>query len=294
MKKLIIILAMCMTTSAFAQNSFPTENAIWNESRSGNYSIYGLLGESIWNDTVRYSNLYQFSDTILSEANIIGSVAILRTDEQKVWLLQPFGEVLLYDFASDVGDTIWHNGINQYGYITPCSDCYSVVFSTSMYNGRKLINVRLHVENYEIDLPYTWIEGIGCSFGLLMGIRYLPMSQNIYDYMLNCFKHNDTVKYVSTLPCGKCFCQQNGIENNELDNFIKIYPNPTKDMLNIEVSENIEIKHISIYSMDGRTIQKETDLLKYRELNISNLEFGTYIINIETDKGIFRSLIIKN
>jgi hypothetical protein len=285
-----------MATSALAQNSFPTSNAIWNESIRGVYSIYGLLGESIYNDTVRYSNLYQFSDTILSEVNIIKGIAALRTDGQKVWTLASHGDVLLYDFSVEVGDTVWHNGINQYGYITPCNNCYSVVHSTSMYNDRKLINVILHVEDSAVDEIRTWVEGVGCVFGLLMGIRYLPiMGQSIYDYDLHCFKHNDTVKYLINFPCGKCFCQQiGGIENNEVDiNLIKIFPNPTKGIISIEVSENIKIKHISIYSIDGKIIQENTFCFEFNGLNISNLNAGTYIINIETNRGIFRSLINK-
>ena len=84
-----------------------------------------------------------------------------------------------------------------------------------------------------------------------------------------------------------------GISENTTFN-IQVFPNPTKDILNIKASENIEIKYISIYSIDGEIILKETDFLKYRELNISNLDIGVYIIFIETDKGIFRSLINKN
>ena len=70
MKKLYLILVMCIATSAFAQNSFPTSNAIWNESIFVNdrqsEELFGLLGDTIINEKL-YSKLYEFTDTILSQ-----------------------------------------------------------------------------------------------------------------------------------------------------------------------------------------------------------------------------------
>ena len=84
MKKLIIILFTILSISSYAQESFPTSNAIWNESVEGHYSTYGLLGDTIIND-VLYSKLYEFSDTLLSEVNIKNYIGAFRNEGKKVW-----------------------------------------------------------------------------------------------------------------------------------------------------------------------------------------------------------------
>ena len=74
MKRKFLILIFCAATNAFAQDSFPTSNAIWNESIYVNgisrTMLYGLLGDTIIND-ILYSKLYQLSDTVLSGVAII-------------------------------------------------------------------------------------------------------------------------------------------------------------------------------------------------------------------------------
>ena len=74
---------------------------------------------------------------------------------------------------------------------------------------------------------------------------------------------------------------------------ISIYPNPTKDILNIDIPENINIKSISIYSMDGTLVKRNKYFYNSEQLNISKLNAGSYILNIETDNTNFSKIIIK-
>jgi hypothetical protein len=74
-------------TSSFAQNYFPTSNAIWNESILNYNSYYGLLGDTLIND-MNYSKLYQFSDTVLSIENIQKYIGAIRNEGQKVFFLR--------------------------------------------------------------------------------------------------------------------------------------------------------------------------------------------------------------
>jgi hypothetical protein len=73
-----------------------------------------------------------------------------------------------------------------------------------------------------------------------------------------------------------------------------IYPNPTTGILNIEVTESIAIKSISIYNVEGKLIKKNKYFINSQQLDISNFKKGNYIINIETDKGNFNQIIVKN
>lgn len=72
---------------------------------------------------------------------------------------------------------------------------------------------------------------------------------------------------------------------------IKLYPNPVKDFLKINVPENQIIKEINIYNMAG---QKVKTIPSQKEINVENLPKGNYIIDIKTDKNQrFSSKFIK-
>lgn len=72
---------------------------------------------------------------------------------------------------------------------------------------------------------------------------------------------------------------------------VKLYPNPVKDILNLEYPINTAIKNISIYDISGRLLlQNDTN---FKQLNISQLALGTFILEMETSKGRVVSKFIK-
>jgi hypothetical protein len=70
---------------------------------------------------------------------------------------------------------------------------------------------------------------------------------------------------------------------------IQLFPNPVQDKLNINTDE--EIKNLSIYSLDGKLIRKYNGFESF--IHVEFLNQGTYLIEIETSKGISRQRIIK-
>lgn len=76
--------------------------------------------------------------------------------------------------------------------------------------------------------------------------------------------------------------------DNQL-NGVVVYPNPAKSVLNIENAEN---STIVIYDLLGRVILTKNNISLYEQLNVSNLNIGTYLIKIsnngqvKTDKFI--------
>ena len=78
-------------------------------------------------------------------------------------------------------------------------------------------------------------------------------------------------------------------------NTISIYPNPTKGLVNI-VSNNYEIKNISIFDISGKEIVTNDDVNSNNfTINMSNLSSGIYFVKItsSTDEQIVKR-IIKN
>jgi len=69
-----------------------------------------------------------------------------------------------------------------------------------------------------------------------------------------------------------------GIESLSLQDELKIYPNPAKNMLNLQVFEMIE--DLKIWSVTGTLVLQKTKPEK--QLDISNLKNGIYIMQVQT------------
>lgn len=72
---------------------------------------------------------------------------------------------------------------------------------------------------------------------------------------------------------------------------IKLYPNPVKDILKINIADNENISEINIYNASG---QKLKTVSKQTEINVENLAKGFYLIDIKTNKNkTYNSKFIK-
>lgn len=69
-----------------------------------------------------------------------------------------------------------------------------------------------------------------------------------------------------------------GIDNVEI-NTIELYPNPASDVINF----NAVVTEANVYSVDGSLV---LTALKSNKVDVSELESGSYIVKIITDKGI--------
>jgi photosystem II stability/assembly factor-like uncharacterized protein len=67
---------------------------------------------------------------------------------------------------------------------------------------------------------------------------------------------------------------------------VKLFPNPTNDLLQISTEENL-ISELRVYDYSGRLHfhEKNTDISN-RKINVSNLQAGTYILLIANTQGV--------
>ncbi|MCH7784259.1 MAG: T9SS type A sorting domain-containing protein [Bacteroidetes bacterium] len=80
-----------------------------------------------------------------------------------------------------------------------------------------------------------------------------------------------------------------GVGDN-LSEFVSIYPNPARDVLNIKLPSNIEIISSNLYDISG----KDTGVkLVDGTMDTSNLARGVYLINIKTSAGTLTEKVIK-
>ena len=91
---------------------------------------------------------------------------------------------------------------------------------------------------------------------------------------------------------------QNHIDNTlslpnleDLENTIRIFPNPTNNVINIETSNPLEIKEIIICNTLGVNLNlKPTNRL----IDLTNLNTGVYLLSITTSKGTITKKVVKN
>ena len=72
--------------------------------------------------------------------------------------------------------------------------------------------------------------------------------------------------------------------NDVYENPVNIYPNPVQDQINI--AAECTILNASVYNMNGQKVAFKTNAAKALQMDLSNLNAGTYILIVTTEKGI--------
>ena len=91
---------------------------------------------------------------------------------------------------------------------------------------------------------------------------------------------------------------QNHIDNTlllpnleDLENTIRIFPNPTNNVINVETNNPLEIKEIVIRNTLGINLNlKPTNGL----IDLTNFNTGVYLLSITTSKGTITKKVVKN
>ncbi|HPF49929.1 MAG TPA: M1 family aminopeptidase [Draconibacterium sp.] len=71
----------------------------------------------------------------------------------------------------------------------------------------------------------------------------------------------------------------------------EIYPNPVKNKLTLKLESGTSVLSMSIYSIKGKQLNRVTTTK--RHLDVSSLKAGTYILQVQTDKGLLNQKFIK-
>ncbi len=82
-------------------------------------------------------------------------------------------------------------------------------------------------------------------------------------------------------------------EKNKLNNSLKIYPNPSSKLVNLQFIESVT-GQVEVYSFSGKLVLK-TNIgnQKKQELDITELVPGSYYLRVNSDKNVFVKKLIK-
>jgi hypothetical protein len=82
-----------------------------------------------------------------------------------------------------------------------------------------------------------------------------------------------------------------GIKENALESSsVFLYPNPSQDILNIDIRNDLTLSGCKIYNQLGQLVLKSENR---KELSIAELNPGLYELEVSTDKGSVRKKIVK-
>lgn len=109
----------------------------------------------------------------------------------------------------------------------------------------------------------------------------------IYSYQKNRNPFIDHPEYVDFIWT----TIKTGVEVNEIK--VKVYPNPAKDFLNIELSNNGNAK-VTIYTMNGETFFN-TEIFGHSNLSTKNIGSGLYFLKVVAGEqvNVLKLLIVK-
>lgn len=189
---------------------------------------------------------------------------LIRQDNNKFY--QYLGvDTLMYDFDLSIGQAAPETSITNSGGWTVTS------IDSVLINGN--YHQQYYLNNGGFDSTFI-IEGVGSMAGLFESYHGFFES----DANLLCYAQ-DEIPYYSRLG-SSCDFDVNVTEITPIQ-FV-LYPNPSNEELTVQF-ENTGIFEIVIKDLKGSRLTEITTMNKFHKLNVSHLESGLYVLEINTD-----------
>lgn len=309
MKNVIVlfIFACSMHYYVFSQTGlrFPDSNAVWSQQECK----FSVKGDTLL-DGKHYQKFYSQCDTnnFSFDFNLASYYAAVRQDSNRVFVWHPLDtcERLVYDFNIVEGDSIevW---TMPYSYIsgvsTPVCKRLLHVYSSQNHSfedgvPRKLVQFN----DFHLGMQLTWIEGIGCNYGLFHPFYYVPglcsfgFNEDIQNNAwLLCLQQDASILHITNMspidPSNCFYFFHYGISTIE-KNQTELYPNPAKDnctllyYLDTEQKGSIEIFNLlgeKVFSCD--LITEETSF----DFSTASFNEGVYLCRILVNNEVVSS-----
>lgn len=143
-----------------------------------------------------------------------------------------------------------------------------------------------------INLPDSGSDQAGSHGFVMYKIKPrqpMVVNQNIKNTAYIYFDFNDPV--VTNTVVTKAFISNGNIKSASL-NLVKIWPNPSQGILNVQSLEHAEI-HLDLLDVCGKVV-KTLQLHQSGKIDMSDLSAGVYLLKVESEKGKQFVRIIKD
>lgn len=78
------------------------------------------------------------------------------------------------------------------------------------------------------------------------------------------------------------------VDDNELNNKLRLFPNPTDRELTLDVDPSIALTRLSIYDINGKNLFSQTDFgaqQLQQKIDVTQLPTGVFFLRVESDQG---------
>ena len=303
MKKTLCLLFALIPLLAYSHSEFTVikEDAVWREGRNFlgdalNPPAYYRYQFAIGGDTARYGKtykkLYQTNyDSVITTKTYAG--AIREDTQSRIYFLKDSAlpdylfhhfpdtvEIMLYDFNMKPGDTIYTPDKISHDTMQVVSGIDSVLI-----NGKYRKRIQLESVKFSSRLMF-WIEGIGCTEGLLSPLLYKHNSE----LMLNCYE-DPNVFWTNPQLTVDCF--KVSIKEEKQTIMVDMFPNPVSGLLTIKSRDNA-VRSVEIFNLDGQRVLKEETSGKEMKVDVSSWNPGMYVVRFSTENGFgARKIVIR-
>ncbi len=130
--------------------------------------------------------------------------------------------------------------------------------------------------------PAFWIEGIGSCYGIADPALGFVAD---YDPTLHCFYGHNDLLWTSQADAFVCELILSIHNEDKSSSLFEVWPNPFTDNVNIKSLGNFNNASITVTSLTGSLIKQERITTGLRQLNLSDLESGVYMLSITDSNG---------
>lgn len=281
------------------------QNTVWWDSPTGGNSYFG--GEPIVNNQYYYAQNNSYSPNCSS--NRIQVQAIKTTAAPPAYNI-PFTETFNKSIcalgystgsAANSGDIV-DNVLKVPNFNTDVNDDFVITKKINLIAGttyyisfktKKLINNQnasiitdiYSTANYFSLGTYSTVTD---SYSTV-NYSVTPTVSGQFNLRFKVYAGNSDGVLIDDLSISTSLSTDENIHN--LDN-IKIYPNPTDNLLFIDTTEK-QIQEIEIFDLQGRLLKTIKENKEKYQIDISNFSSATYLVKLSTEKGSQTVKIVK-
>ena len=148
----------------------------------------------------------------------------------------------------------------------------SFTSKTVTWDGTDVTNVLSSDGNYRVCVQETWGHG---SFATVT--RYFPFVKGTTTYT----NTTDVLDDTSFTNISLTWSPTLSVVDNVYFKSLLVYPNPVSNIIYIS-GDNIDIRKICLYDINGRLVKTSKDLEK---VDVSNLPCGLYLLEVSNDEN---------
>ncbi|MFM8241712.1 MAG: T9SS type A sorting domain-containing protein [Crocinitomicaceae bacterium] len=283
--------AILLSFENYLAQSFIDTTKVWHVGQWSGFSpnscytqIYQFKEDSVVNNQ-KYTVLKVSSDSALVNWYTVG---LFREDtilKRVFWLLNNVDE-LLYDFSLEVGDTA--KVTSTFGNPYPNCGTEMIVDSIAFHEYFGTLRKHWYFNTPYYNNPETWVEGIGNLFG--------PIDNKVFtctaDYLpdLLCYSKNSELSWINQ-QYQDCYINTMGFDDSFTSFQMSLSPNPIVNEFQV-LTNSYEKKQMKVVNAQGVPVYFEV----FYSLNSGVLQLkepGSYFIQIETEKSIYISKLVK-